>query len=59
MDIVAEGEDRTNGEGSIHLYTLSCVKWIASEKLGDFTSEKNPKFPGKSSINSFQTPISF
>ena len=31
MDIVAEGEDGTNGESSMNLYTLSCVKWIASE----------------------------
>ena len=44
---------------STYIHTLPCVKWIASEKLGDFKSEKDPKLPGKSSINSFQTPISF
>ena len=27
------GESGTNREGSINIYTLSCLKWIAGEKL--------------------------
>ena len=30
---VREGESGANGESSIGIYTLSCVKYIASEKL--------------------------
>ena len=28
-----EGEGGTNGESSINICTLSCVEWIAGEKL--------------------------
>ena len=28
-----EGEGRTNGQSGIDIYTLSCIKWIAGEKL--------------------------
>ena len=30
---VWKGVSGTNGEGSINIYTLSCVKWIVAEKL--------------------------
>ena len=33
MDTVTEGESGTNGEGSIDIHTLRCVKCIAGEKL--------------------------
>ena len=33
MDTVGEGKSGTNREGSINMYTLSCLKWIAGEKL--------------------------
>ena len=33
MDTVGEEECGTNGESSIDIYTLSCVKQIAGEKL--------------------------
>ena len=33
VDIVREGESGTNGESSINICTLSCVEWIAGEKL--------------------------
>ena len=33
MDTVGEGASRMNGEGSLDICTLPCVKWIAGEKL--------------------------
>ena len=33
MDTVGKGQSGTDGESSINIYTLSCVKWIAAEKL--------------------------
>ena len=33
VDIGGEGESVTNGESSIDMCTLSCVRWIAGEKL--------------------------
>ena len=33
VDAVGEGVYGTNGENSINIYTLSCVKLIAGEKL--------------------------
>ena len=33
MDPVEEGESGANGESSIDMYTLPCVKQIADEKL--------------------------
>ena len=33
MDTVGEGERGTNGESSIDIYTLPCVKQIAGEML--------------------------
>ena len=33
VDIVAEGKSGMNGESSIDIYTLPCVKQIAGEKL--------------------------
>ena len=33
MDTVGEGESRMNGESSLDICTLPCVKWIAAEKL--------------------------
>ena len=33
VDTVGERESGTNGESSINIYTLSCVKYIAGEKL--------------------------
>ena len=33
VDPSGEGEGRTNGESSINIYTLSCVKQTAGEKL--------------------------
>ena len=33
VDTVGEGESGTNGESSIDIYTLSCVKWMAGERL--------------------------
>ena len=33
VDRVGEGESGTNGESSIDIYILSCVKQIAAEKL--------------------------
>ena len=32
-DPSGEGQGRTNGESSINIYTLSCVKPMAGEKL--------------------------
>lgn len=28
-----EGREWTNGEGSINMYALSCVKWVVGERL--------------------------
>ena len=33
VDTVGEGDSGTNGESSINIYTLSCVKQIADKKL--------------------------
>ena len=33
MDAVGKGESRMNGESSIDIYVLPCVKQIAGEKL--------------------------
>ena len=33
MDTMGEGEHGMDGESSINIYTLSCVKWIGGEKL--------------------------
>ena len=33
VDTAGEGESGTNGESSIDIYTLSCVKYTASDKL--------------------------
>ena len=33
VDTVGEGVSGTNGESSINIYTLSCARWIAGEKL--------------------------
>ena len=33
MDTVGEGKSGMNREGSININTLSCLKWIAGEKL--------------------------
>ena len=33
MDPVGVRESETNGESSINICTLSCVEWIAGEKL--------------------------
>ena len=33
VDTVGEGESGINGESSINIYTLSCVKWTVGEKL--------------------------
>jgi len=33
VDPVGEGESGTNGESSIDIYTLSCIKQISDEKL--------------------------
>ena len=33
VDMVGEGESSMNGESSIDIYTLPCVKQIVSEKL--------------------------
>ena len=33
VDMVGEGESSMNGESSIDIYTLPCVKQIANEKL--------------------------
>ena len=33
MDTVGEGENGMNGENSINIYIVSCVKLIAGEKL--------------------------
>ena len=33
VDTVGEGESGPNGESSINIYTVSGVRWIASEKL--------------------------
>ena len=33
VDTVGERGSRMNGESSINIYTLSCVKWIVGEKL--------------------------
>ena len=33
VDTVREGDSGTNGESSINIYTLPCVKQIACEKL--------------------------
>ena len=33
VDIVEEGKSGMNGESSINIYTLPCVKQIADEKL--------------------------
>ena len=33
VDTVREGESGTNGESSINIYTLSCVKQIGIERL--------------------------
>ena len=31
-DTVGEGESSSSGKSSINIYTLSCVKWIASRE---------------------------
>ena len=33
VNTVGEGESGMNGESSINIYTLSCVKWIADGKI--------------------------
>ena len=33
VDPVREGRSGANGESGVGKYTLSCIKWIASEKL--------------------------
>ena len=33
VDTAGEGESGTNGESSIDIYTLSCVKYTATDKL--------------------------
>ena len=33
VDTVGEGESGMNGEGSLNIYTLSCVQQMAGEKL--------------------------
>ena len=33
VNTVKEGGSGTNGESSINIYTLSCVKWITDWKL--------------------------
>ena len=33
VDTVGEGKSGKNGESSIDIYTLLCIKYIASEKL--------------------------
>ena len=33
MDTMGEGESGTNGESSVNICTLSCVRWITGEKL--------------------------
>ena len=33
VDTVGEGENGMNGENSINIYTVSCVKLIAGKKL--------------------------
>ena len=33
MDTVGKAQSGTDGESSINIYTLSCVKWIAAEKF--------------------------
>ena len=33
VDSVGEGESGVNGESSITIYTLPCVKWTGGEKL--------------------------
>ena len=33
VDTVGEGESGINGESSINIYTLSCVKWMAGGKI--------------------------
>ena len=33
VDVVGKGESGMNGERSINIYTLSCVKWTAGEKF--------------------------
>ena len=33
VDTVGEGESGMTGESSISIYTLSCVKYITTEKL--------------------------
>ena len=33
VDTVGEGGSGTKGESSINIYTLSCARWIAGEKL--------------------------
>ena len=33
VDTVEEGESGTNGESSINIYTLPCVRQMAGEKL--------------------------
>ena len=40
MDTVREGESGTNEENSIDIYTLSCVKYIAAEKLLHYTGSQ-------------------
>ena len=37
VNTVGEGESGMNGESSINIYTLSCVKWIADVKILDHT----------------------
>ena len=33
VDTVRKGESGANGESSINMYALSCVKWIVGERL--------------------------
>ena len=33
VDTVRKGKSGTNGESSIKMYALSCVKWIGGERL--------------------------
>ena len=33
VDPVGEGENGRNGESSINIYPLSCMKWIGGEKV--------------------------
>ena len=40
MDTAREGESGTNEENSIDIYTQSCVKYIAAEKLLYYTGSR-------------------